>query len=305
MMLPEDVDEAALECTCSGRKRLFGKVYRERYRLRGERSRIVFALAPTDVRGFARKRHKPCPQAVAGTWRVIVENKTKAPVQGIKKNRNGAFVVGGIEVRIQRDESFGQGNTGARQSYLRDPLDKMFWSDGTSRQTDSVRELAKARRFGSLNGLATGKTSLVVAGYNAGTKLAAPYSGAGSLRYSNLAMEEVVVPVDTTHVDISATAERNQWLRGIVSNGTRSGTMVAANGTSSAAPQVSRLLVELFASTRFRELVDKEKAAPPDARNYLWLLEASGKTTTDSIHDDIAHPASAQRLGSCLLIPGA
>ncbi len=100
------------------------------------------------------RTQSPAPHAClpAGTWTITLENPTGQPLTEP------------VEARIQRDANFGQGNTGARQSYFIDPVYDRFDKHGAPAQTDSTDPAVKLRRFGGLNGMADGATALVVAG---------------------------------------------------------------------------------------------------------------------------------------------
>ncbi len=300
-VLKKGQNEASLIGSSSGDESIVGKIYKEQHRLEAKgRWRVVIAIAPTDAKTSAIDNDgNSLPSAQSGTWRISLKKLRNCPI-GSVQNRSGKSYVDGVEIWIQRDEVFGQGKTGARQSYLRDPKNELFWKDGTVRQTDSVKDDAKVRRFGSMNGLATGNTSLVVGGYNKSLKSASVYSSAGSLRYEK--KDSVVTPSDTTQVDISAVVDRSQWQPGIIAAGTRSGSNIAAQGTSSASPQICRLLAKLFGENNTEYLITNEGKAKEGNKNYMWLLAASEATNSKIVDRRIAHPASKQRLGKIVAV---
>ena len=182
----------------------------------------------------------------------------------------------GIECRIQRDTSYGQGNTGAQQGYFVDPKSQRYDDMGKLATTDSNDPTVKLRRFGSLNGMATNNDTLVVGGYVIGTETAAVYSSAGS----NL---------DADHqVDISAASERSAFMRGMTAAGTRSGITVAFQGTSTSAPQVARALGAA--------LMDHSATTVDEC---LALLAQAG--VTKPVTDLTDGPGGQSRLGRALL----
>lgn len=193
---------------------------------RGSRWRAMVILAPSDTDPVT-VDGQTYGAAPAGIWSLRFE----LPVARV--------LPGGIECRIQRDTSFGQGNTGAQQSYFLDPKLEPFTPEGRWNTQDQTATGAMVRRFGSLNGMATGVSTVVVGGAVQSTGQAAAYSGAGGEGAGKA-------------VTISAPTERSAMALGVVAAGSRSGTRFALSGTSSAAPQVARLLAEALAASAAR-----------------------------------------------------
>ena len=198
---------------------------------RGTRWRVMVLLAPSAT--FAPpERLGSGPDAYgtapAGLWSLTF----RLPVALALPEAAAPGVIGGIQARIQRDTSYGQGNTGARQSHFVDPLDQPFAPDGTLARHDQPG--AMLRRFGSLNGMATAPETLVTGGQIAASAKAADYASAG--------LASATASLIGKGIDISAPTERAPLRPGLIAAGTRSSTTVAASGTSSAAPQVARLL---------------------------------------------------------------
>ena len=226
--------------------RIVGQFSIDKYRDR--RWRVMVILAPTEPSWqdpANPPRHAPpdLHAAPPGNWtlKFIVPINSRlpdpTPVSG------SLPVGGGIQCRIQRDTSYGQGNTGARQSYFVDPMNARYGDNGGLAEADQPLAAVKVRRFGSLNGMASAASTLVVAGHMASTLRPAFYSSAGAMRLS--APASGWHPVDK-QVQLSAPTERSQWAPGIVAAGTRSGITVALRGTSSAAPQAARALAMAF-----------------------------------------------------------
>ncbi len=257
---------------------IVGTISEEVYR--GGRTRFLIAIAPTDATPAAK-----LPSAPSGVWKVSVKKKNAH--YSLRRPSD----LTGIEAWIHRDESYGQGNTGAKQSYFLDRKNVLYWGDGAPSRKDRVASGVKTRRFGTLNGLATGKHTIVVGGYDDSSKKAARYSSAGALRNTGDPVNRVV-PNDA-QVDISAMTERGQWSPGIVGAGTRSGITVALRGTSSAAPQISRALGELFYNTSVSQLmklnIDQYISRLPAI--FLDQVPIAAET------GEIADPDKTERLG--------
>lgn len=204
-------------------------------------TRIMLALAPTE---------SMCqlPGAPAGLWKIEISYANGAEegkLHGYTTNILNERVPADIRCWIQRDVSFGTHDIGAKQSFFDDPLNTLYDSHGRPYDTDSVwRDGFLVRRFGSINGMSTHPTVLVVGGYVRNEYRPAPYSSAGFLRKKD-ASEWAWLAGD--QVDCVAPSEESWIDFGIRSIGTRSGMCARMNGTSVAAPQVSRKLALYFA----------------------------------------------------------
>jgi hypothetical protein len=213
--------------------RIVGQITLDRYR--GQRWRVTICLAPTEPKALPPPPHgTPHGAAPAGDWRITVRRK--------------ASQTGAISLRVQRDADHDQGHTGGRQSHLLDPAYDPYAADGALAQVDAPGTLV--HRFGGLNGLATSAVSLNIGGHVASLGQAARYSSAGL--------------IGGRGVDASAPTDRSPALTGIVSAGTRTGSFVALQGTSSAAPQIARELAQAFLAA--------PPAAGPCADNYASRL---------------------------------
>src|SRR5205085_564467 len=122
------------------------------------------------------------------------------------------------------------------------------------------------QHFGSLNGLATGGSALVVGGYRLGAGLGsslacarpARYSSAGVLPEQDAAEVPDAPPCPAArpdadawpnkHVNASSMSDRSRALPGTIAAGVRSGTLSFVQGTSTAAPFVARKIAEIFAT---------------------------------------------------------
>jgi hypothetical protein len=159
-----------------------------------------------------------------------------------------------IEAWFQRDTSPIRARIQGRQSYFDDPHAARFDARGRALKDDpqsggGVVEPGVARdrrarkpvtaddpsaargvvgRRCTLNGIATGGRAIIVAGYpvTGESDGAAPYSATGFGEDRN--------------PSVAAPSDRSRVLGGILAAGTLSGTSVAINGTSAAAPAVAR-----------------------------------------------------------------
>ena len=188
---------------------------------RNKRWRVMLAIAPTEPRNLAKAA------APAGYWRIRM-----------RKNQPNPKGTAAVQMWIQRDESFGQGNTGAKQSVFSTRAEDDLYA-GTV-------PVPLIRRFGSMNGMATGQVPLTAAGLVASNWTAAKYSGAGTLRPFSGSAGLTQWAAAGKQVQVSSVTERSDFLPGIVGLGTRSGTRVALSGTSAASPSLARSVAESF-----------------------------------------------------------
>ena len=186
----------------------------ERYNVRWRRVLVVLnATEPAEP---------ALPAAAAGVWSLTL------------KQIGGGPLSGPVGCRIQRDnDPYGYAR-GGRQSAFDDPLDERFTPDGALSRIENPPG-AFVRRFGTVNGIATHGQVLVVSGRYGDTNRATEYAGAGRLR-------DPTTPPGPGDVRISAVSDASTALRGVLSAGARSGSVVRLSGTSVAAPQVTRRL---------------------------------------------------------------
>lgn len=251
-------------------------------RHRGSRWRVMVALSPTETFATAAQLtlgHQHYGTAPAGLWTLTF----RLPVAKTLPEVTASGAVGGIQARIQRDTSYGQGNTGARQSRFIDPADLPYGADGAPAHSD--QPAAMLRRFGSLNGMATAAGTLVVGGQVVATGKSARYASAGQAR-----ADSPHAPVGKA-VALSAPTERSHLRPGMLAAGTRSGIWVAASGTSSASPQVARLLA----------LSQINAPLPADASLSQVLARLTGLTEATAIPASEPALTGRQRLGSHVL----
>ncbi|WP_371426274.1 hypothetical protein [Tardiphaga sp.] len=197
----------------------------------GERPRILLAMAPTaDLK-------KPPRTAPSGTWLIEVKNRREATT---------------VDVWIQRgDTPFGYPLWG-RQSRFEDTDYVRFDLAGRLEQDD--KGVSPVRRESTINALATGQHTVVVGGFLRSDRRVSEYSGAGRLSTPG-AVPSIRSP------DVSAVADDSAALRNLLAAGTRSGSVVAMNGTSVAAPQATRLISELMIAQLACDRADVQRIA--------------------------------------------
>ncbi|WP_315759593.1 MULTISPECIES: hypothetical protein [unclassified Bradyrhizobium] len=213
------------------------------------RHRVLVVLAPTEPEDAS------LPRAESGQWTVVV------------KRGQAALIDHPIHCWIQRSADPMSLRSGSRQSYfdMAAHEETRFTPQGDLTEEDPGEDDTRpsfVRRFGSLSGLATGTTSLVVGGYRLGAGLGSGLGSARPSRYSSAGALHEIWPGN--HVDCSSMSDRSRVLWGTVAAGVRSGSLSFVQGTSSAAPFVARQLAEAFATA--------ESVDPTAIDNYLSLL---------------------------------
>lgn len=183
------------------------------------RGRYLVALLPTEF-------HNPPSQlAPSGCWKIVLKNLGNSQTT--------------IDAWIHWDDSpIGYKRFG-RQSYFMDNNYTLF-DKTTGRAVENDQPASPGgteslvKRNGTINALATGALPVVVGGYFRKEHSAASYTSADHQGAS-------------TKPDFMAVCEATNSMLGILAAGTRSGSTVAMNGTSVAAPQVTRRIAELMA----------------------------------------------------------
>ncbi len=197
--------------------------------------------------------------APAGQWRIDV-----TPLK-IKPDES-------VELWVARDETIPGFRPGGRQSYFNNPDYVRFDALGAPLPVDPSGSGSPVRRAGTLSGIATGASPLVVAGYAQSNRLLSDYSAAGLNSASQTERRSHIYGPDA-----AAKADASPVLPGVLSAATRSGAMARMNGTSVAAPRVARLVVAAMA-----------QGATGDR---TWLWETAEATPYDPIGGDKPGPA--------------
>ncbi|WP_035645235.1 hypothetical protein [Bradyrhizobium sp. ORS 285] len=229
--------------------------------------RVLVVLAPTEP------DDQSLPGIEAGKWTIV-----------IKRDGTAAPLDHPIECWIQRSADPESLRSGSRQSYF-DHLDDIRYTDeGDLKETDT--DNCAVRRFGSLNGLATGKTALVVAGYRLANGLGSSLKEVCPARYSSAGTEST--RQIARGIDCASMSDRSRVLPGTWAAGVRSGSLSRVQGTSTAAPFVARQLVTTFVTAT------EASVAAAEGNNYLGLL--SGDTSP-------LNPQTRTRLGTVRVEP--
>lgn len=178
--------------------------------------RILLATMPTEItQGMA----TPAPH---GLWTVSLSANLPAGTR--------------IEAWIQRDEPPVPVPGRGRASWFEDAsiLPDRIAADIQAEFTLAKRTDETVTRRGTLSGIATNPGTIVVGGYRHRSGKMSLYSGAAS---------DVM-----RQPDFATVADTSNVLPGILAAGTRSGSVSALNGTSVAAPQMTRRLASGFVS---------------------------------------------------------
>lgn len=175
--------------------------------------RILLALAPSDPQADERSA------APHGLWSVRVSATLNAG------ERISAWL-------LRDDFALGHRPLGAQQSFLDDPAYRTNGPDGVVLGRDPQDSPAVVRRSGACNGMAMSANTVRVGGYMVGGALP------NIVTYSGTAAGWMRQPL------AAAASDRSPTRPGLLVAGLHSGTTVALNGTSVAAPQIARCLAD-------------------------------------------------------------
>jgi hypothetical protein len=162
--------------------------------------------------------------APSGTW--LIEMKNEGTATSV-----GAWIQRG-------DTPFGYPLSG-RQSRFEDKDYVRFDLAGRLEQAD--QGASPVRREGTINALATGLNTVVVGAFIRSSRKASEYSGAGGQLAAGTS-PAIRSP------DLSGAGDDSRVFRSLLAAGTRTGSLIAMNGTSVAAPQATRLIAKLMIS---------------------------------------------------------
>lgn len=230
------------------------------------RGRFHIAVAPT---AFNFSQESAQPMSPSGDWAIRLRNG-----KGDAGLGPGQFV----EAWIQRDDTpYGYLRQG-RQSYFIDTDDELF-DEVSGRAVDYDDPSARLRRYGMLSGIGTGNHTVVVGGTYGKELLAARYTSAGPDRREN----------DTwprKGPDALTVSDDSLVHGGVLAAGSRSGAVVAQNGTSVAAPQAARWLA------------DQIYKKPPGYTNGRTMLLEKARLDEDALPDDAPRRPKSSRGGA-------
>lgn len=158
--------------------------------------------------------------APSGTWTVELQNQAFEP--------NDI-----IDAWVQRDDSLYGFPVRGRQSYFANSCYTRFDREGRDEQRDD--RACVVRRAATLNAIATGEKPIVMGGFLRKEMAVAEYSSAGPV-------------ANPPRPDAVAVTEDSLVHYGLLAAGSRSGSVVAMNGTSVAAPQIARAIADDLAA---------------------------------------------------------
>lgn len=163
------------------------------------------------------------PTAPAGVWQVKLTNRAREVVT--------------FDAYIERDDDIARLNTGARQSYFDDRHYDTSGNPGSF--VDNPDNPTPIRRSGSFNSIATGRRTVSVGGTRLSDGSWARYSPRKPDPDHARPQRPGVVKMPET----KAASDENPALQGVLAAGTRSGAVVRLRGTSDAAPQEARRVI--------------------------------------------------------------
>lgn len=171
----------------------------------------------------------PAPLAPSGRWEIEVTPDQIAADES-------------VQVWIERDDTLPGFRTGGRQPYFNNGDYQRFNKFGAPLAVDPPGTDSPIRRAGTLSGFACGPSPLVIGGLTQSNGKMSDYSAAGPITPPR---GEAIPYRDGP--DASARADDSLVLQGVISAGSRSGSMVRQNGTSVSAPRVARFTVNEMA----------------------------------------------------------
>lgn len=181
------------------------------------RAMIFIAVAPTAT------LHPTRNVAPSGTWKIRVRNRAANTVT--------------VDAWIQRDDTpFGYPRRG-RQSRFTDSDYAYRDEAGRYVETDNASYI---KRTGTTNAIATGAMPIVLGGFRRKDQRAVWYSASGS-------KVTVYGGVAIRGPDALAVTDDSPAADGLLASGSRTGSTVVLNGTSVAAPQITRWVADQLA----------------------------------------------------------
>jgi hypothetical protein len=172
-----------------------------------------------------------------------------------------------IEAWIGRKIDPGHRRGVARQSYFDDPDYRRVRPNTRPVDFDLTFNRSYARRTGTLSGIATGEHTRVVGACVRSSFAPADYSSMGPVSGG---------PRVKPSPSLLAVAEDTGVLHGVLAAGTRSGSIVAMNGSSVAAPQLTRAVAESLATSTVPVLAPPPAGTPAAVVGDSVLVYPSG-----------------------------
>lgn len=231
-----------------------GKVLCEaRYHFRSAptgRGMFLISLQPTTRIESENSPVPTDPVAPAGLWNLTLKNLALSSYED-------------IEAWVQRDDAPVGYRRRGRQSYFDVPAYEIYGHDGRPLEEDDPA--CPVKRAGSINAIATGKDTIVIGGLLRKELRSPAYSAGGPITTPTGAASPHRCGPDALTVSDDSIVQS-----GVLAAGTRSGSVIAMNGTSVAAPLMTRWIAgELAAGRRgnrravWKLAHDEETALPP------------------------------------------
>ena len=178
------------------------------------RERVTIAIRPTAVEDL---EEPVCPH---GCWTLSITNLT-----------GGTLI---CDLRVQRDDPVPGVRRAGRQSYFLHDDYVIFEEPSGRLRNDETKESGPIRRQGTLSSYVTAPGAISVGGY--------VYADGEPARYSASGVEDTSEPqrAGPSYATVSETSPAHP---GILAAATRSGGIALMDGTSVAAPQLTRKLV--------------------------------------------------------------
>jgi hypothetical protein len=209
------------------------------------------------------------PIAPAGVWTIELRNK------GLRAGET-------VQAWIERgDTPFGYPLRG-RQSYFDEECYERY--DNGGRENEFYDPGCLVMRRSLINSIATGAAPVVIGGFLRKEKVVAKYSAGGpTLAPCGTAQADPYRP------DAVTVSDDSRAHQGILAAGTRSGSVVAIDGTSVAAPQITRKIADLLARSRpgnrteVRNLASTPPVADPRYGAGPIILQPSTRSILDTV----------------------
>ena len=138
-----------------------------------------------------------------------------------------------VQLWVQRDDSLYGFPIRGRQSYFDIRSYRRFDHEGRDNETDDPN--CPVMRASTINAIATGASPIVMGGFERKEMKAAKYSSAGPVSPAL-----GVLPAISDGVTAMTVSEDSLVHTGVLGAGSRSGSVLAMDGTSVAAPQIAR-----------------------------------------------------------------
>jgi Subtilase family len=158
-----------------------------------------------------------------------------------------------VNAWIERNDTIRRAHRQRGQSYF---VDKEYEKYGQKPGQASDNSATYIKRFGSRNTIAGGSETIVVGGFQSLDRRAVAYSACSP--------------------DVAAVSDENKALRGVRGAGARGISVVRMNGTSVAAPMVTRCIANYFASNASGTKADLIKGLPTLANLRELIPERDG-----------------------------